>query len=462
MRIQETIGDCVRRRSAGEDVSDTALISTHPDLMPELGEELKKLALIRQARDEADGPPRIIVVPAEQQASPNGHTAPPEGATPTILGEAFAIPGYRIVGELGRGGMGVVYDAVQEKLGRRVALKILPATPGATRDSSVARFRREATAAANLHHTNIVPVYDYGETGHAYFYAMELIEGIPLTELLRRLAEINAPSASQLTIANILPSRTETADPTQDAESDDPSSQSSDPSSISPVSGSGRVYYKQLAKWMADAADALHYAHSKKIVHRDIKPANLILSQDGRIMILDFGLAMVADELSVTVTGSVLGTLRYMSPEQAMAKRMNVDHRSDIFSLGATIYEFLTFRPAFQGRDQKETFGMIVTRDPTSPRKIAPSIPREFETICMKCLEKDPGARYGNARALAEDLRRFRQNLPIVARPVGPVGKVIKLVRRRPWVALASMAVVSTNPRMIRAFTSTALSSISI
>lgn len=353
------------------------------------------------------------------------------------------IEGYRILGLLGQGGMGIVYRAVQAKLNRTVALKVLPAIMGAGNPNAVSRFRREAMAAARLHHTNIIPIHDFGESRDAYYYAMDLIVGQPLNTLIRRLADRNAASASPTRLAAMLRDGSREISPIDMAEL--ASRSSADDSSTNIGSGStgrGRAYYQQVARWMADAADALHYAHGQGIIHRDIKPANLILSHDGRIMVADFGLAKTVDEASVTMTGALLGSLRYVSPEQAMAGRVRVDHHTDIYSLGATLYELLCFQPAFPGSDEKEILGAIIARDPAAPRKIAPTVPSELDTICMKTLEKSPEARYATARALGEDLRRYIQDLPITAKRPGIAKRVAKFVKRRKAPVIAVTAVV--------------------
>lgn len=360
------------------------------------------------------------------------------------------IDGYEILGVLGQGGMGIVYRAVQSKLNRTVALKVLPAMIGSANPSAVARFRREATAAARLHHTNIVPIYDFGESPDAYYYAMELIQGQPLNTLIGQFAELNASSASPARLAGLLHTVTEglAAKPSDLIDQSTPGDvpQGSAGAVNASTAGRDRPYYSQVASWMADAADALHYAHSQGTIHRDIKPANLILSVDGRIMIADFGLAKSADGESVTFTGSLLGTLRYISPEQAMARRVHVDHRTDIYSLGATLYELLTFQPAFPGTNEKEILGAIISREPTPPKKIMPIVPHELETICEKMMEKSPDNRYLTARAADDDLRRWLNDLPVSARRPGPIARAIKFVRRHraPSVAAAALFLLAT------------------
>jgi serine/threonine protein kinase/Tfp pilus assembly protein PilF len=390
-----------------------------------------------------------------------------KGDSSPIVRAAAQLPrieGYRITGVIGQGGMGIVYRAVQTKLKRTVALKVLPAIVGSANPAAVARFRREATAAARLHHTNIVPIYDFGESPDAYYYAMELVEGQPLDVVIKRLAARNAPNASPVQFAELLRASTaEEMEPVSAAARPEVSDRSSGSglTAGSSSTGRGRAYYRHAARWMADAADALHYAHEQSIIHRDIKPGNLLITVDGRVVIADFGLARSTEEQSVTMTGSLLGTLRYLSPEQAMAKRVRVDHRTDIYSLGTTMYELLTFQPAFTGEDEKEILGAIIARNPVAPRKIVSGIPRELETICLKAMEKLPDARYATARALAEDLRRFNKDEPIVAKRPGPLVRLGKLVRRHKartfGVAACALLIVTagllfrTQQRRIRA-----------
>lgn len=295
---------------------------------------------------------------------------------------------FEIIAELGRGGMGTVYRARQVSLNRVVALKVLSA-PMAQTPGLIKRFVTEAHAAAKLHHTNIVAVYAQGEHDGHLFYAMELIDGEGLERAMRRHENGLTPRQ-----------------PARD--------------------------YRRLARLISEPADALQHAHAQGVVHRDIKPQNILLGRDGRLHVTDFGLARLLDEPGVTISGEMLGTPAYMSPEQVGADRRKIDHRTDIFSLGVTFYEMLTGSRPFDGVTRDQVIARICTTEPVAPRKLDTTIPVDLETICLRALEKDPARRYQSADELAADLRRFAENLPIRARRVGPIEKAIKWTKRHP------------------------------
>src|SRR5262245_23708733 len=330
---------------------------------------------------------------------------------------------FEIVRELGRGGMGVVYESVQTTLGRRVALKVLGTRLGLTA-KALDRFRREAAAAARLHHTNIVPVYATGEECGIHFYAMELIDGTGLDVVIAR-SRTQTPASEPASWMVDLSSTAARA--RVESHTSSPGVKSV---TVSPEGGFDRI-----ASMIADVADALHHAHQNGITHRDIKPSNLLLSSDGRLSVTDFGLARVLEQPGMTVTGEFLGTPAYMSPEQVSAGQVPVDHRTAVYSLGATLYEVLALRPPFvaDGRDRLLT--MIVRTDPPGLRAVDPKIPRDLETICLKCLEKDPNRRYRTAKELAEDLRGYVNRVAIRARRAGPVTKLKAWVKRNPALA---------------------------
>jgi serine/threonine protein kinase len=334
---------------------------------------------------------------------------------------------FAIVRELGRGGMGVVYEARQLSLNRQVALKVLGGGLGLT-PKAVHRFRREAEAAAKLHHTNIVPVYATGEEDGAHFYAMELIAGPSLDKVLHQLRLSRSGRAA---VAEPAPGLVQTTDLVEGAGAAEEAGLSA--SSLS----SGGAYFDTVARMVAEVADALEYAHRQGVVHRDIKPSNLLLSPAGRLSVNDFGLARMLEEPGMTMTGEFVGTPAYMSPEQVTAGRIPLDHRTDVYSLGATLYEMLTLQPPFTGRQRDQVLAQIVQKEPRPPRKVNRGVPVDLETICLKALEKDPDRRYQTAGAMAEDLRRYVNRFAIAARRPGPVERLRKWARRHPGVAAA-------------------------
>jgi len=335
---------------------------------------------------------------------------------------------FRIVKELGRGGMGVVYEAVQLSLGRRVALKVLPFA-AALDSRQLQRFKNEAQAAAHLHHPHIVPVYAVGCERGVHFYAMQLIDGQNLAMLIdARRGETgrNHRTGSELTG----PIRPVTPVPETVANA---ATQASTLKSNRPAS-----FHRTSAKLIAQAAEALDYAHQNGVVHRDIKPANLLIDVSGNLWITDFGLALFHTDAGLTQSGDLLGTLRYMSPEQAGGPRGLIDHRTDVYSLGATLYELLTLGPIFDGTDRQTLLNQIIREEPNSPRQLDRTIPLDLETIVLKAIGKHPSERYASARELADDLNRFLRDEPIRARRTTPIQRVRKWFRRHPSVPVAA------------------------
>jgi hypothetical protein len=330
----------------------------------------------------------------------------PDGAPFREEFPANPLGDFQIVRELGRGGMGIVYEAIHLSLGRRVALKVLPFAAGFD-PRQLQRFRTEAQAAAHLHHSNIVPVHAVGTERGVHFYEMQLIEGRSLDAVIREARE--QAQAGQ-------PVRRD------------------------------RSALAVLAKLAADVADALQYAHDRGIIHRDIKPANLLIDADGVVWVTDFGLAQVTTSVSLTRTGDLVGTLRYMSPEQAAGSREPIDHRSDIYSLGATLYEAITLEPVFSGNERQGLLNHILHSEPRPPRQIVPTLPAEIDTILLKSLEKLPGDRYESAGEMALDLRRYIEGRPILARPPSLLDRGNKWLRRHPkGVAAALLALVAAS-----------------
>jgi serine/threonine protein kinase/tetratricopeptide (TPR) repeat protein len=370
------------------------------------------------------------VLPALQAVrcpSPNLSTAtdriPPQPPLTGYLGD------YRLLREVGRGGMGVVYEAEQISLGRRVALKVLPFAT-ALDGRQLQRFKNEAQAAAHLHHQNIVPVYAVGCERGVHYYAMQFIDGQTLAEVI---ADLRLPIADcRLEEQSAIGNRQSAIDRTPPV------------AALSTErSTRGAAYVRAVARLGIQAAEALEYAHQQGIVHRDIKPANLLVDGRGNVWITDFGLAQCRGETRLTMTGDVLGTLRYMSPEQARARHAVVDQRTDIYSLGATLYELLTLQPIFAGASREELLLQIGLEEPQPLGGWNRAIPADLETIVLKALAKDPEERYATAQELADDLERFLQDVPIRAKRPTLRQRLAKWARRhRAVVGAAALVLV--------------------
>ncbi|MFO0841516.1 MAG: protein kinase [Gemmataceae bacterium] len=377
------------------------------------GEPLKLAGVLRDHPEHA-GPlarmwPALLAL-ADLSSAPNGEggdAGPAEAALVGTLGD------YRIVREVGRGGMGVVYEAEQISLGRRVALKVLPFA--ATMDPKhLQRFHNEARAAASLQHPNIVQVFAVGCDRAVDFYAMQYIDG-------QTLADVVAARRGAAAVA--VPRDQDTA-PAAAAETE--------------PGPRGAADWRLAAGWGVQAAEALEHAHQTGVVHRDVKPANLILDGRGKLYVTDFGLARLGVDAGLTMTGDVLGTLRYMAPEQALAKHGLVDHRADVYSLGATLYELVALRPAVEGEDREEVLRRIAFEEPPRLRAVVAGAPADLETILAKALAREPQDRYATAQELADDLRRFLEDRPILARRQPWPQRVRKWVRRHRAVVRAA------------------------
>jgi WD40 repeat protein/serine/threonine protein kinase len=416
--VEALAAEYLRRHRQGERPS----LAEYLERYPELAEQIRAVF------------PALIALEQLKPASAGAGTA-------AGLARREQVGAYRLLRVLGRGGMGVVYEAEHESLGRRVALKVLP-VDAAGDAKLLERFRREARAAAQLHHSNIVPVFEVGQEGDTFFYAMQYIQGQPLDAViqeLRRLRTVPADRAPQAgPAAPPLPTDA-TIDSGSGRVTDTPASaEPSGPSELSMVASNYRLFCRNVARLGLQVAEALAYAHARGIVHRDIKPANLLLDTTGVAWVSDFGLVKTQDP-ALTDTGDFVGTLRYMAPERF---RGECDVRADVYALGLTLYELLVLRPAFDGQDRLHLVEQIGTQEPARPRTLDPRIPRDLETILMKAIEKDPRRRYPSAAALAGDLRRFLADEPIRARRVGPLERLGRWGRRNPLVASLSTAVV--------------------
>ena len=377
------------RCAAGEQVSIEELATRYPDIADDIRRTFPAMEIVGQTNPRAISD-EVFHPPVNKQ-----------------LGD------FRILHELGRGGMGVVYEAEQLSVGRRVALKVLPFAPLADA-RSLQRFRNEVRAAATLDHPHIVTVYSVGEERGIHYFAMHLVQGNSLAEVLSDLRQLRTRP-----------------EPQPGGNADQETRANAAATTSVPVP-SGHDFYRRVAELGKQAAAALQFAHDNGVIHRDIKPANLLLDKSGNLFVADFGLARVESDVNLTMSGDLLGTLRYMAPEQASARRGVIDHRTDVYALGITLYEFVTLQPAIDGEDQAELLRKVAHETPAAPSTIAKDLPPDLETIILTAINKDPHDRYSSAGDLAADLDRFLELRPITAKRPTPVQRSTKWIRRHP------------------------------
>jgi serine/threonine protein kinase len=428
-RVTQALEEYLAALEAGHAPDPAKLRARYPDIADELCGLLSGLEFMHRASADiqASSCSPLITFGVE----------PPGGAAPPL-------EDYEVVREVGRGGMGIVYEAVQRSLHRRVALKVL--SLAATLDPRhLQRFKNEAQAAAQLQHPNIVPVFAVGCEQGVHYYAMRFIEGRSLGMFIRELRGerdgIAAPAASTDAIRAAATAERSAPNDTRITDSLPAAAHlSGDPVSRPLTRDAG--FFRQAAWFGAQAAEALEHAHQVGVIHRDVKPANLLLDREGRLWVTDFGLARWAADDALTMTGDVLGTLRYMSPEQASARRGLVDHRTDVYSLGATLYELLTLEPVFRGEDRQELLHHILEDDPVPPRRLCPDIPHDLETILLRAMGKRPEERYATAQELADDLRRFLDGRPVLARRPSVWERAGRWARRHVPVVVTAAALL--------------------
>jgi serine/threonine protein kinase/tetratricopeptide (TPR) repeat protein len=426
--IDRLAEEFAKRFRDGERPSVQEYCDKYPHVAADLREMLPALAEVEEVKDE--GQAAVAVLGADQ---------------PARLGE------YRVLREVGRGGMGVVYEAVQESLGRHVALKVLPARAGVV-GNALERFRREARAAAQLHHTNIVPVFGVGEADGVHYYAMQFIAGQGLDAVLDELRRLrdktpsSSPSAEPdrtVSLASNLASGRFPApavDPAAATECDSGPAGSTVRSGGSELAGGpAGAYFRTVARLGAQVSDALGYAHAQGVVHRDVKPSNLLLDAHGMLWVTDFGLAQVEGAGDLTRPGDVVGTIRYMAPERFAGK---ADARSDVYGLGLTLYELLTLKPGYDDPDRMKLIDRIRSEDPPRPRTIDARIPRDLELIVRKATARHPAERYCSAGELAADLGRFLRDEPVTARRPTVVLRASKWARRNRKLVAGSAAML--------------------
>jgi eukaryotic-like serine/threonine-protein kinase len=374
---------------------------------------------------------------ADDITPPRPPSPPTDGLSPsTRLGE------YQIIREIGRGGMGIVYEASHIPLGRRVALKVL--TSATTFDPRrLQRFQIEAQATALLYHEHIVPVFGVGSDLGVHYYAMQFIDGRSLADELRDPLQRDA--ADDLPATQSVDSWASSRD--QEFVVAARPARSPDSSALGSTESlgftTGAPYCRRAARLGLQVAQALDHAHTAGVIHRDIKPSNLLIDHRGNVWVTDFGLARIHQEdKGLTRTGDLVGTLRYMSAEQLRGDRIEIGPRADIYALGVTLYEMLTLRPAFEGLNRQELLHRILNDEPVAPRRVNASIPRDLETIVLKAMAKEPAARYSSARELADDLQSFLDDQPIRARRPRVVDRLARWSRRHRAALVTAAAVV--------------------
>jgi eukaryotic-like serine/threonine-protein kinase len=397
-RVNQVIAAYLDARRLGRAPKRAEMLQQHP----ELADDLRSFF----ADQDSFGRLAEPIAPAAQPSAAQAATLAPGPAEGAGLGTVRYFGDYELLEEIARGGMGVVYRSRQVSLNRTVALKMILAGQFASPDD-VERFHREAESAANLDHPNIVPIYEVGEHEGQHYFSMKLIEG---GSLARWIADHRLPIAD-LSVHQ----------------------------------------QRNMAALLATVARAVHYAHQCGVLHRDLKPGNILLQAERSALgnlrsaipfVTDFGLARcVEPDVQHTRTGTIIGTPSYMPPEQARSERV-LTTAADVYSLGAILYELLTGRPPFQAQTPLDIVLQVLERDPQSLRQIYPQIDRDLETICLRCLEKAPGRRYDSAAALADDLRRWLDGEPIMARPATSMERLVKWARRRPEMAALACVVL--------------------
>ena len=420
--IDEIADEFVTRMHAGESPKISEYCLRYPKIASELRDFLRPLKMLEAGK--ADSIKRRL----EDE------------------GEIEQVQDYRIVRELGRGGMGIVYEAFHQPLGRRVALKVLPKRISGDKQA-LGRFNREARAIAKLHHTNIVPLFEVGEDDGRSFLVMQLIAGQSLSSLI----------ADAKSICALAPDRDERKRASASLSGSNRLAKLSDPSTSELLRENA---FRWVANIGAQTADALAYAHHRDIIHRDVKPSNILLDDQGVVWLTDFGLAKMDDDDGLTQTGDFVGTLRYIAPERF---NQQCDERADIYGLGLTLYELLTLQPAYRSTDRMALMDLVRTSAPPSLRSLNARVPHDLETIVLKACDREPASRYGSACELANDLRRFIADEPILARRVSVTEHLFRWCRRNKSLVaalatvaalLATIAIVTTimaiNSRRLR------------
>ncbi len=479
--VLELAEEFLERYRNGEQPGLKEYVDRHPELAEDIREVFPAMAMMENIAIHDDS------LTGEETGAHESPSPSPRAMVAKQLGD------FRIIREIGHGGMGVVYAAEQVSLGRQVALKVLSSQM--TRDSKQRRrFEREARAAAKLHHTNIVPVFGVGEHEDSAYYVMQFIQGLGLDKVIEELQRLRSESKTSPGASAAPPTGTirgdlsaadmahslltgrfnpacdvktspagdtsatlamtpsgghafspndKTGGPTphaRDAKSPPPSASGSHSAVVLPgESSDGRssrsgaaAYWQSVARIGVQVAEALEYAHNQGVLHRDIKPSNLLLDSRGTVWVTDFGLAKTDDQQNLTHTGDILGTLRYMPPEAFEGK---FDARGDVYALGLTLFELLALRPAFDDKDRHVLVKRVMHESPDRLGQLNREIPRDLVTIVHKAIAREPDQRYIDAEALGKDLGRFIEGRPILARRVSATERTWRWCRRNPVIA---------------------------
>ncbi len=462
LTVEQLAEEFVERYRRGERPPLSEYTTRYPEHAPEIRDLFPALVMMEQIAPESEAG-SLAALPASLRRRPIEH--------PDQIGD------YRILREIGRGGMGVVYEAEQVSLGRHVALKVLP-RQFLLDERQQKRFEREAKAAARLHHTNIVPVFGVGEENGLHYYVMQFIAGLGLDDVLDELKRLRlcsggtpppSPAGGGLQISPRQVSAVEVAQSLLSGEFRRPDSggkgEAAPPPAAEPATAPGRLsdtyavsasadalrgpngaevlarrptYWQSVAHIGAQAAAALEYAHQQGVLHRDIKPANLLLDLHGNVWITDFGLAKSTNQEHLTATGDVVGTLRYMAPEVFNGQH---DARSEVCALGLTLYELLALLPAYDETDRPRLIRQVAAAEPPRLDRLNPAMPRDLVTIIHKAIDRDPARRYPTAAELAEDLQRLLRDEPVRARRASSLERLVRWARRHSGVA-AALAVI--------------------
>ncbi|MCC6492510.1 MAG: protein kinase [Pirellulales bacterium] len=433
--LEQVVESVLQRIQSGESIEPQSLATAYPAHAAELCELLPAMAMLARM--------------GQSSGNVSGSRASQTGRRAALL-PGDVLGDFRLIREIGRGGMGLVFEALQLSMGRAVALKVLPLA-AMLEDKSLERFHTEVRAAAALDHPHIVAVYSVGEDRGLHYYAMQLVRGQTLAQAIGELHAARTDGADPLKYPTArLPAATSCERQRRQAADEsfsacDPTQPDQPPAPCISFRNTAD-FHRRAARLALQAADALQHAHEHGVLHRDVKPSNLLIDREGKLFVADFGLARMGASAGITLTGDIIGTLRYMPPEQTLGRRADVDHRADVYSLGATLYELLALEPAYGDDDRAALLRRIASQEPRRLRSLDRRIPWELEAIVLKAMAREPQHRYQSAQALADDLRAFLACRPVQARRPTLLSRTAKWSRRHHAavaVGAIALAVIS-------------------